>query len=376
MKKFLVLVFAAILAGACSRQEAKKSAPSPSASAVAVTGPLTPVELKAFTALEPIDTHSHIFVTNQDFIAMIEKLNVHTLDIAVDDNTDPYQKDLPREIQDASRYVAASQGHSVFCTTFDPYLFQKPGFAQAAIRQINRDFTGGAIAVKIWKNIGMQIHDAHGNYIMPDNPIFEPIYKDIAAHHKTLVAHVADPSSCWEPPNPASPDFGYYKHSPQWYMYNNPHAPSKETILKARDHVVEENPNLRVVGAHLGSMEANFPELGRDLDRYPNFAVDMAARMPYVMMLPRAQAIDFINKYQDRLIYGTDLDFLPGANPQETIKEWEDYYARDWRFLATNDWVEYRGKKYQGLDLAQPVLEKLYHANAVRWFPGIMGEKH
>ncbi|MGA8184258.1 MAG: amidohydrolase family protein [Terriglobia bacterium] len=375
MKKLLVLVFVAIMAGACSRQEAKKATPSPSAAAVAVTGPFAPAELKAFTALDPIDTHSHIFVTNPGFIAMIEKLNLHTLSIAVDDDTDPYLKDLPRQISDGLHYVAASQGHAVFCTTFNPYLFRKPGFAQAAIRQINRNFAQGTIAVKIWKNIGMQIKDAHGNYIMPDNPIFEPIYKDIAAHHRTLVAHVADPDSCWKPLDPASPDYGYYKDNPQWYMYGNPHAPSKEAILKARDHVVEENPDLRVVGAHLGSMESNFPELGEDLDRHPNFAVDMAARMPYVMMLPRAQAIAFIEKYQDRLIYATDLNFMPGTNPQEKIKQWEDYYARDWRFLATSDWVEYMGKKYQGLDLPQPVLEKLYHANAVHWFPGILGQK-
>jgi predicted TIM-barrel fold metal-dependent hydrolase len=375
MKKLLVLVFATMLAGACSQQEAKKSSPSASATEAAVTGPFTPEELKSFTSLDPIDTHSHIFVTNQDFIAMIEKLNLHTLDIAVDDDTDSYLKDLPREIHDGFQYVEASHGHSVFCTTFNPYLFRKPGFAQAAIRQINRDFARGAIAVKIWKNIGMQLKDAHGNYIMPDNPIFEPIYKDIAAHNKTMVAHIAEPDSCWAPPNPASPDYGYYKKNPQWYMYDNPHAPSKAAILKARDHMIAENPNLRVVGAHLGSMESNFPELGRDLDRYPNFAVDMAARMPYVMMLPREQAITFIKKYQDRLIYGSDLNFFPGTNPQDKIKHWEDYYARDWRFLATNDWVEYLGKKYQGLDLPEPVLEKLYHANAVRWFPGILGQK-
>jgi len=375
MKKFLVLVFAAILAGACGQQEAKKSIPAPSAAEVAVTGPFTPVELKAFTSLDPIDTHTHIFVTNPKFIAMIERLNLHTLDIAVDDDTDPYLKDLPRQIHDGLHYVAASHGHTSFCTTFDPYVFRKPGFAKTVIRQLNLSFAKGTIAVKIWKNIGMQIKDAHGNYIMPDNPVFEPIYKDIATHHKTLIAHMADPSSCWEPPNPASPDYEYYKHNPQWYMYDNPHAPSKQAILKARDHMVAENPNLRVVGAHLGSMESNFPELGRDLDRYPNFAVDMAARMPYVMMLPRAQATAFINKYQDRLIYGTDLNFMPGTNPQQKIKQWEDYYARDWRFLATDDWVEYMGKKYQGLHLSQPVLEKLYHANAVHWFPGILAQK-
>ena len=306
---------------------------------------------------------------------MLEKLNLHTLDICVDDDTDPYQKDLPREIRDVRHYVAASHGRSAFCTTFDPYLFKKPEFAQAAIRQINQNFAEGAIAVKIWKNIGMELKDSHGNYIMPDNPMFEPIYKDIAAHHKTMIAHVADPDSCWKPLDPASPDYGYYKKNPQWYMYGKPDAVSKEAILKARDQLVAENPNLRVVGAHLGSMESNFPELGSDLDRYSNFAVDMAARMPYVMMLPREKAIAFIKKYQDRLIYGTDLEFMPGANPQETISRWQDYYARDWRFLATNDWVEYHGKKYQGLDLPQPILEKLYHSNAVHWFPGILGTK-
>ena len=68
-------------------------------------------------------------------------------------------------------------------------------------------------------------------------------------------------------------------------MYNKPNVPSKAAILVARDHVLEMNPKLRIVGAHLGSMEADFKQLADHLDRYPNFAVDIAARMPYVVML-------------------------------------------------------------------------------------------
>ena len=128
MKKLFIIVFVAIMAGACSRQEAKKSTASPSATAVAATGPFTPAELKAFTSLDPVDTHSHIFVTNKNFIAMIEKLNLHTLDIAVDDDTDPYLGNLPRQISDGLHYVAASDGHSVFCTTFDPWDLHIPRF--------------------------------------------------------------------------------------------------------------------------------------------------------------------------------------------------------------------------------------------------------
>jgi predicted TIM-barrel fold metal-dependent hydrolase len=370
MKKFLLVLALAFAAGlGLSRLIAR---PADSTSHAAVKGPFAPAELKSFTSLNPIDTHSHVYVTNPAFVAMLKRLNVHLLDICLDDDRSTLLKDLPLEIRDAQGFVKASDGHASLCTSFDPFPFEKPGFDGAAIRQINRNFAEGAIAVKIWKNIGMEIKDAQGHYIMPDNPIFEPIYRDIASHNKTLIAHLAEPDSCWKPLDPASPDFWYYSHHPEWHMYGKPGAPSKAEILRARDNILQENPSLRLVGAHLGSMESNFTELGEHFDRYPNFAVDMAARMPYVMMLPRDRAIAFITKYQDRLIYGTDLDYMPGASAKETVQRWESAYAQDWRFLATSDWVEYLGKKYQGLNLPRPVLEKIYHSNAAHWFPGIV----
>jgi hypothetical protein len=54
----------------------------------------------------------------------------------------------------------------------------------------------------------------------------------------------------------------------------------------------------------------------------------------------------------------------------------EASYARDWRFLATNSTVDYRGRKIQGLALPEPILQKLYHDNAVHWFPDILGNIH
>lgn len=359
----------ALASAACHRSTPNKSAPAQSIS----PGPFRPAELRAFASLQPIDTHAHVFVTDPAFVAMLARLNVRLLDICLDDDRSPFLKDLPREIRAARGFIAASRGHAAFCTSFDPFGCRQPGFAAAAIRQINRNFAQGAIAVKIWKNIGMEIEDRRGRYILPDDPAFAPIYRDIARHGKTLVAHLADPDSAWQPLDPRSPDYWYYTHFPEWYMYGKPHPASKAAILRARDRLVAENPQLRVVGAHLGSMEANFPGLARRLDRYPNFAVDMAARMPYVALQPRARAIAFILKYQDRLIYATDLDYPPGANSQAKLRQWEDQYSRDWRFLATDDWVEFDGRKFQGLDLPPAVLRKLYHANAVRWFPGILG---
>lgn len=333
----------------------------------------SPRELRKFAALQPIDTHTHVFQNAPVFQAMLKRLNLHIVDICVVDDHSEFQKDLPTQRGVALEVVHASEGHASLCTTFDPYKFRDAGFTDAAIRQINQDFANGAIAVKIWKNIGMELQDANGHYVLPDDPIFEPIYKDVAAHHKTLIAHVADPDTLWQPPNPAAPDYSYYMEHPEWYMYNKTNPASKQAILRARDHLLEENPDLRVVGAHLGSMEADFADIAGHLDRYPNFAVDLAARMPYVMKQPRSRLIAFITKYQDRLIYATDLDLGPDANGADTVKEWEKTYARDWRFFATTGMVETEShQKVRGLGLPQPVLKKLYHDNAVRWFPGIL----
>jgi predicted TIM-barrel fold metal-dependent hydrolase len=334
-----------------------------------VKGAFTPEELPQFTALNPIDTHAHIYQASPIFNAMLDKLHMHVVDILVSHT--PEQKDLDLERNQAWEFVKSSGGHASICSTFDPFVYRDKDFDQNANAELNKDFDNGAVAVKIWKNIGEQVKDDKGNYILPDDPAFEPIYKDIAKHNKTLIAHVADPNTIWEPPNRAAPDYGYYMQHPEWYMYGKLNAPSKQAILEARDHVLEKNPNMRVVGAHLGSMEADFAQLGEHLDRYPNFAVDIAARMPYFVMQPRSQVIAFIVKHQDKLIYGTDLEFDAKSNADFAVNHWENYYAFDWRFLATDDVLLYQGHTVQGLALPESILHKLYHDNAVHWFPGL-----
>jgi predicted TIM-barrel fold metal-dependent hydrolase len=334
-----------------------------------VNGPFSTQELQRFRALSAIDVHAHVYAPDP-FVSMLQKLNLHILDILVVDNMSNGHGDLNKQRTEALGVVHASHGYAALCTSFDPYSFNQRDYAQNVIRGLNEDFATGAIAVKLWKNVGMQIKDSNGRYLMADNPLFEPIYQDIALHNKTLVAHLADPDSGWQPPNPASPDYEYYRDHPSAYMYGKPGVPSKDEILRARDHVLEENPGLRVVGAHLGSMESNLAELALHLDKYSNFAVDTAARMPYFEMQPREVIVAFITKYQDRLIYGTDIGFSAGST--QTLQELEEVYARDWRYFATSDTIEYKGKAVQGLNLPETVLRKIYHDNAVKWFPGIL----
>jgi predicted TIM-barrel fold metal-dependent hydrolase len=114
-------------------------------------------------------------------------------------------------------------------------------------------------------------------------------------------------------------------------------------------------------------MEDNLAQLAEHLDRYPNFAVDTAARVPHLVVQPSDKVRAFILKYQDRILYATDLEFLKDEAPQDAITEWEDQYVQDWRYFATGDVFDYSGHKVRGLALPEAVLRKLYHANAVHW---------
>jgi len=360
---------ASLILGLCVALSSAAQAPTSG------SAPAKPVDeesaLHAFAAIHPIDVHVHVFKTDPAFQKMLERLNLKLLNILVMDDTLSYRKQLQPQIDDVQALVGSSRGHVALCTTFDPYKFASASFSADAIQQIDRDFAQGAVAVKIWKNIGMEIKDGSGQYIMADDPKFDPIYKDIASHGKTLMTHQAEPDVAWGPPDASDPSWSYYQDNPQWYVANRPGFPSKQRILEARDHVLANNPKLRMVGVHLGSMERDLDNIASHLDKYPNFAIDTAARMEYLMLMPPEKVRAFLLKYQDRVLYGTDLDLPPDANFPDALKDWQSTYARDWKFLATGETLNVEGKPVHGLNLPQPVLQKIFRSNAMRWISGL-----
>lgn len=101
-------------------------------------------ELRALAALEPIDTHAHVFVESADLQDLLRKLHMHILDICVVDDHSKFEKTLQPQLNDALQVVHSSEGHASLCTTFSPFGFNQRGFAEAAVRQINDNFEQGA----------------------------------------------------------------------------------------------------------------------------------------------------------------------------------------------------------------------------------------
>ncbi len=331
---------------------------------------------ESFAALDPIDTHVHVYKEDPALDALLTEFNLRFVDILLIDDKDKFFKDLGPQYSDAISLTHSHPGRIDLCTTFSPYDFEQQGFSRRAISQLDADFRNGAVAVKIYKTIGMEIKKNSGKYLMPDDPVFDPIYAEIASRNQTVVAHIAEPTSCWNPPNRESPDYAYYNSHPEEYAYLHPEWPSKAKILKARDRMLQKHSTLRVVGAHLGSMEVDVKDIAKRFDRYPNFSVDTAARVEYFTRQSRGKVRDFLIKYQDRVLYATDFNLMPEQNTDEALKGLRATYERDWTYFATDDVVTYGVHKIQGLGLPPSVLLKLYHSNALRWIPGLSTAKN
>ena len=95
-------------------------------------------------------------------------------------------------------------------------------------------------------------------------------------------------------------------------------------------------------------MELSVDDIAMHFDRYPNFAVDTAARVGYLMLQPRDKVKAFMIKYQDRVLYGTDLELYPQGNVEQAINHWQNTYAQDWKYFATDEIIRYQGHNIRG----------------------------
>jgi predicted TIM-barrel fold metal-dependent hydrolase len=319
---------------------------------------------------ERIDTHVHIHRDAPAFLNALKTSKWRGLDIVVCPASGHEPFDLEEKLRATLKIQRDSGGKLAWASTFDARGFESPGFIDRTINRLSRSFEDGAVAVKIWKNIGMAIKSKAGAFLLPDDPALLPIYKVIQGADRTLIAHLAEPDGAWLPLDARNPELAYYSNNPQWHMYGKAGAPVKEAILTARDRILARYPKLRVVGCHLGSDEDDLKQLAKRLDAYPNFAVDTAARVRYFARGDRDQVRDFLTQYQDRILYATDFSLRDG-DPAAAARSLQTRHDRDWAFFSRGDRIDYDGHPTQGLALPEGVLRKIFRDNALRWIPGL-----
>ena len=319
-----------------------------------------------FGKVPKIDVHFHYFTMDARYVDYFNSVNFKVLSPNVDSGY-PVDEQLRISYEIIQNYPETFG----YLGTFSVEKFGQPDFASSTIEIINECMEKGAAGIKIWKNIGMELQDQDGRYVMADDPGFDPIFKYLESSNIPLLAHLGEPRNCWLPEEEMTDpgDRSYYKNNPQYHMYLHPEMPSYEDQINARDNILERYPNMVVIGAHLGSLEWNVDELAKRLDKFPMFKVDMSARIGHL----KNQSVEdwervrnFIIQYQDRLLYGTDLA-VGGESGQDfnsTRERIHNRWMNHWKYLATDETID----SVKGLMLPKEVIDKIYYKNAAFFF--------
>jgi predicted TIM-barrel fold metal-dependent hydrolase len=237
-----------------------------------------------------------------------------------------------------------------------------PGFFQRTVDRFERLVEHGACGMKIWKDLGTKIQDAHGNLLRIDDERLDPLYEKAAELNVPVMYHIADPDAFFHPIDATNERYEELAAHPEWSYYGSSYP--KQELLAQRDRVIARHPRTTFVGAHVAEHPEDLAYVSDLLDRHANLQVDISARCAELGRQPYT-AREFFLKHGDRILFGTDL--IPEVG----------MYRLHYRFLETRDeYFEYpshasrQGRwNIYGLFLPDDVLRKVYRENALRLLP-------
>jgi len=320
-----------------------------------------------FGKVPKIDAHFHYLSFDKTYIEYAIGQNFKLLTPIWEGEEVPI--DVQFRLSDSIQNMFPEQ--YAFFASFPTDKINSERFAERTIEHIKKSLESGAAGIKIWKNIGMVLKYPDGRYITVDQPVFEPVFKFLEDNGIPVIAHLAEPKDCWLPFEEMTDpgDVRYYRNNPQYHMYYHPEVPSYEEQIEASDNLLRKHPKLNFTGAHLASLEWSTDEISKRLDEFPNLKIDLAARM-YHIQYQSARDYDkvrnFMIRYQDRIIYGTDYEVhdRPEVDPVTTCNSLKRGWINQWIYLATDSTVN----NIKGLKLPSEVIDKIYFKNSNLYF--------
>ncbi len=251
--------------------------------------------------------------------------------------------------------------------------FLEPAYPKLQADAIAHAHAVGARGLKILKTLGLflRANITSGQLVRVDDPRFDPMWEACGQLNMPVAMHISDPVAFFLPTDRFNERYEELHNHPDWSFYGNDY-PSKADLLEARNRVIGRHPNTQFIILHVGNFAENLDNVSEALDRFANMTVDIAARIGELGRQPRATR-KFFDKYQDRILFGTDATPHGKDVPQQYFGDllYEIYF----RFLESEDeYFDYAPAKtppqgrwrIYGLGLPDGILRKMYSENAAR----------
>ncbi len=320
-----------------------------------------------------IDFHTHITHGNAggvrfsmdpaNCLAVMDRKNIRTMV----DVTGSYGDGLRDAI---AKLQTAHAGRFIVFTEPAYTKASDAGYAKTQADLIEDAHKSGAKGLKVLKNLGLFLRERETNKLVRiDDPRFDPMWDAVGSLKMPVAIHTSDPEAFFLPIDRFNERYEELHAHPDW-SFHGKDFPSNRELQEARRNVMRRHPKTQFVCLHVANAE-DLPYVSECLDAHPNMFVDIAARIGELGRQPRASR-KFFDKYQDRIVFGTDAS-AGTSTPQQTFGDalYEIYF----RFLETEDeYFDYapapvppQGRwRISGLGLSEQILRKVYRDNAAR----------
>lgn len=326
-----------------------------------------------------IDFHSHLTAVESlskspklhfaaqpgDCLPVMDRRNIHTMV----NLTSGYGDNLRQAI---AVFQTAHPGRFV-CFTEPAYdRAADPKYPQQQADMIQDAHHAGAKGLKVLKVLGLYLREqiSTGPLVKIDDRRFDPMWEAAGSFNMPVAIHTSDPEAFFLPIDRFNERWEELHAHPSW-SFHGKDFPSNRELQEARRNVMRRHPKTTFVCLHVADAE-DLPYVSECMDSHPNMYVEIAARIGELGRQPRA-AKKFIDKYQDRIMFGTDAVPKGYDTPQQIFGD--ELYEIYYRFLETEDeYFDYapapkppQGRwRISGVGLSDEVLHKFYWSNAAR----------
>ena len=261
-----------------------------------------------------------------------------------------------------AKYAGYKNRFDIWCG-FDYTGFDKPGWEKHALEELERCHKKGAKGVGELGDKGLgEFYSypvpAYGLHI--DDPRMKPLLEKCAELKMPVNVHVAEDEWMYLPADSTNDGL---MNAGKWKIdLTKKGILDHDQLIATLENAVKNNPKTIFIACHLANCCADLSKLERLLDKYPNLYADLAARFAEFSPVPRYTR-EFMEKYQDRLLYGADVD---GGD----LNYEKELYKTTFRILESADEHFYRHDLFDyhwplyGLSLSDKTLKKIYGENA------------
>lgn len=208
-----------------------------------------------------------------------------------------------------------------------------------------------------------------------DSQVYMPYWEKLEAMNLPVIFHVNDPEEFWDPekvPEWAKQQGWFYGDG----SYINNQAQYNEVL-----NVLRRHPGLKVIFAHFFFLSNQLERLAGYLDEFPHMHIDLTPGIEMYHNFSRnpEKVREFFIKYQDRILFGTDIGAKAllataeeGIDPEESklrIDLVRSFLEGEGEFRLNLERGYLFGKfsgSFRGIHLPREALEKIYHLNFER----------